>query len=378
MLNPMKDICVIMPTVRNFSCVREYVDNALKFEFDVNRLYFLLVTEDFCDKPEMRRMLKESGVEGEVFGLSERERWMDENGVSEFTHLIPKRSHAETSFGLLWMRSNMEFRYGIFIDDDTKPHHSFDYFGSHVQSLEFRGNIDELSSDRRWVNVLHRNFNDHRLYPRGYPYSCTGERLTKERVKANNVMLSQGLWTNVPDLDAVRILIEGETDGQSKTRLDEKDYEGQFSIARGNYTTMCSMNLSFRRDIIPCFYQLPMDDNKWKVGRFDDIWSGVLAKKVCDFLGHSILNGPPLCIHNKEKRNIFKDMNAEVPALELNEYLWKIIDNVRLEGDFATCYSRLGQALHDGNFSGHINGDFLNFIGKYMLDWTDCCAALER
>jgi len=43
------------------------------------------------------------------------------------------------------------------------------------------------------------------------------------------------------------------------------------------------MNLAFRREVIPAFYQLPMDDNEWEVGRFDDIWSGVFLNEPATY-----------------------------------------------------------------------------------------------
>ena len=50
------DICVIVPTIREYECMRAYFDNARKYGFDLNRLHVLLVTEDFCDTEAMRSM----------------------------------------------------------------------------------------------------------------------------------------------------------------------------------------------------------------------------------------------------------------------------------------------------------------------------------
>ncbi|MFP4189326.1 MAG: alpha-1 4-glucan-protein synthase, partial [Halobacteriales archaeon] len=77
-----KDICVIVPTIREYDCVRDYVENAREHGFDTDRLEFVLVTEDFCETDEMRSMLDELGVDGRVFDGSAREDWYDEHGVS--------------------------------------------------------------------------------------------------------------------------------------------------------------------------------------------------------------------------------------------------------------------------------------------------------
>jgi hypothetical protein len=133
------------------------------------------------------------------------------------------------------------------------------------------------------------------------------------------------------------------------------------------------MNLAFEREVIPAFYQLPMDENEWDVGRFDDIWSGVFLKRAADLLGKDVLSGYPLCEHNKAPRPTFDDLNNEVPGLELNEHVWEVVD---VAGDDADTWreaaTAMAKALADGDFSEWNNGDFLNHCGNYWLDWLAC------
>jgi hypothetical protein len=391
------DVCVVVPTIREYECVRAYVENAREHGFDVSRLQFVLVTEDFCETEAMREMLDELGVSGEVFDGSRREAWYEREGVAGFGHLVPAASHAETSFGLLYLWAHDESEYGVFIDDDTRPHEAFDFFGRHLRNLgdererkragedgrsttserEGSGEIGELRSDERWVNVLHENFAEHGLYPRGYPYSAMAETVETGTTAASDAVASQGLWTNVPDLDAVRILMDGDLRGQATTRLSRTDYGEPFVVAPGHYLTVCSMNLAFRREVVPAFYQLPMDDNPWGIGRFDDIWSGVFLKRACDVLDKQVVTGYPLCEHDKAPRSTFDDLANEAPALECNEHLWEVVDGV---GDgresYAGVYAAMADALSAGDFSGYANGAFLNHVGEHMHDWLACLDAL--
>ncbi|MFD1640589.1 alpha-1 4-glucan-protein synthase [Halohasta litorea] len=378
-----QDICVMVPTIREYECMRSYFENARNHEFDLSRLHVVLITEDFCDTDEMEAMLDEEGVDGEVFDGTRREEWFAEHDVSEYSHIIPAASHAETSFGLLYMWAG-DYDYGFFIDDDTLPHDE-DFFGTHMENLAFEGEIESVSSDEQWVNVLYQNADEHDLYPRGYPYSAMHESVETEttEIERNEIVASQGLWTNVPDLDAVRILMDGDLQGQAQTRTTEDDFEGDFVAAEGQYLTVCSMNLAFRREVIPAFYQLPMDENEWDVGRFDDIWSGVFLKRACDILGKQIYNGAPLCEHNKAPRSTFDDLNNEVPGLELNEHLWEIIDDVG--GDvspaddepYAAIFAAMAAELEDGDWSDYNNGDFFNYVGEFMGDWLDCLDEID-
>jgi hypothetical protein len=371
------DICVVVPTIREYECMRAYFENARDHGFDLDRLHVLLVTEDFCDTDEMAAMLADEGVSGEVFDGSRREEWYDDHGIAEYDHLVPAASHAETSFGLLYIWAN-DFDYGFFIDDDTLPHEEYDFFGRHMRNLDYEGEIEEVSSDENWVNVLYQNVEEHGLYPRGYPYAAMDETVETDTADISNVVASQGLWTNVPDLDAVRILMDGDLQGQAQTRTSRDDYGEDFVAARGNYLTVCSMNLAFEREVIPAFYQLPMDDNRWDVGRFDDIWSGVFLKRACDVLGKRIYNGAPLCEHNKAPRSTFGDLNNEVPGLELNEHLWEIVDGTAADADsYAGVFEQMGSELAEGDFEQYENGAFFNYVGEYMLDWLSALNELR-
>ncbi|WP_178917710.1 alpha-1 4-glucan-protein synthase [Natronomonas gomsonensis] len=373
-----QDICVVVPTIREYECMRAYFDNARRHDFDLSRLHVVLVTEDFCDTDEMEAMLDEEGVSGEVFDSSRRQEWYEANDIAEYSHVVPAASHAETSFGLLYMWANERFEYGFFIDDDTLPHEEDDFFGRHMENLAYEGDIESVSSDEQWVNVLYQNADDHGLYPRGYPYAAMDETVETDTESVDDVVASQGLWTNVPDLDAVRILMDGDLQGQAQTRTSRDDFEGDFVAAEGDYLTVCSMNLAFKREVIPAFYQLPMDENEWDVGRFDDIWSGVFLKRACDVLGKQIYNGYPLCEHNKAPRSTFDDLTNEVAGLELNEHLWEIIDDAGADADsYAAVFEAMAEELRDGDYSAYNNGAFFNHVGEYMYDWLDCLDSLE-
>ncbi|MDY7081834.1 MAG: alpha-1 4-glucan-protein synthase [Halobacteria archaeon] len=370
-----RDVCVVVPTIRMYDCVRDYVENARRHGFDTDRLHFVLVTEDFCDTDAMEKMLDDLDVSGEVFDGSRRDEWYAENDVEEFAHVVPAASHAETSFGLLYIWANPEYEYGMFIDDDTAPIDDFDFFGRHLENLEYEGEIEEVSSSTRWVNVLYQNADEHELYPRGYPYSAMDEEVeTREtHIEGGEVVASQGLWTNVPDLDAVRILMDGDLEGQAQTRTTRDDFGDDFVVGRRNYLTVCSMNLAFRREIVPAFYQMPMDDNTWDVGRFDDIWSGVVLKRACDVLDKRVYNGAPLCEHNKAPRSTFDDLANEVAGLELNEHFWEVVDEAGEDAsNYAGVAEDVARRLEEGDWSEYNNGEFLNHVGRFMDDWLTC------
>jgi hypothetical protein len=372
-----QDICVVVPTIREWDCVEDYVANARDHGFDTDRLEFVLVTEDFCDTTAMAAMLDDLDVAGEVFDETRRDEWFEAHDIGEYRHLVPAASHAQTSFGLLYLWAH-DHPYCVFLDDDTRPHEDVDFFGSHMANLAYEGDLTEVASDEHWVNVLYQNYDEHGLYPRGYPYSAMDEDREIGTTQVEDVVASQGLWTNVPDLDAVRILMDGDLQGQAQTRTTVDDYDEDFVAARGNYLTVCSMNLAFRREIVPAFYQCPMDDNAWDVGRFDDIWSGLFLKRACDVLDKHIYNGHPLCHHDKAPRSTFGDLANEVPGLELNEHVWELLDDAGADADtYAGVMDDMATALATADVADWENGEFLQYVGEYMHDWLAALDALE-
>ena len=373
------DICVIIPTIRTYDRMKSYFENARNHGFDLDRLFVLLVTEDDCDVSGMKQMLDTAGVDGAVYDETRREAWFDAHELSQYIHLIPAKSHAQTSFGLLYLWANEQFTQGFFIDDDTRPHSEWDFFARHLHNLDRTDAIESVHSDERWVNVLYQDIDNHGLYPRGYPYSAMNETIETGQHQLTDVVASQGLWTDVPDLDAVRILMDGDLHGQAQTRTKQSHFDGDFIAAPGQYLTVCSMNLAFEREVIPAFYQLPMDDNEWDVGRFDDIWSGIFLKRAADILGKELISGYPLCIHEKAARSTFDDLMNEAPGLELNEHVWSIIDDVSADATTWTeAATAMATALSEGDFEQLTNGAFLNHCGEYWLDWLCCLEKLSE
>ena len=359
---------VIIPSIRNHAVISSYIYNATKHNFDTNELFFLILVEDFSDKDAYITELKQNKVNGIVMNQKDRDDFLKKNDLEELENLIPKRSHAETSFGLVYLWMHKEYEYAFFIDDDTEPENDFDYFGDHIKNLNFTGEITEISSDKNWVNVLYQNYEKRQLYPRGYPYSKKGEKVKRRKTNVNkgDVWISQGLWTNVPDLDAVRILMDGDLNGQSMTRLNISDFSENFVVAKNNFLTICSMNLAIRREVIPFYYQFPMDDNPWRIGRFDDIWSGIIAKKVLDQIQKFIITGFPLCRHNKAVRSTFKDVNLEAPGYESNEYISESLSALKLKSiDIVENSLSISESLENNGKT-----EFIRYCGNKLKKWV--------
>jgi len=360
---------VIIPSIRVLKYWHKFEENMTYHGFNLKNIEVMVIDEDDKNRKENEEILK--NVRHSFYGESERKKWFNDHDMRNLFNVIPKKCHAETSFGLLYAWKNRHsYENIIFIDDDIAPEKNDDFFRNHLNQLGLR-NIDVLSGDNRWINLFTTYYHMYNTkYPRGFPYELRDLVDTHDRRKILiDVVLNQGLWVNQLDLNAVDILpnLNGLTHplkGNSSIFNSQNIY-----IDKDTYTTICSMNLSFKPEIIPAFYQLPMKiDN---IDRFDDIWTGVIFKKIADHLNKFTSHGIPLCEHHKEPRNTFDDIITEAHGLKINEELWKVIDGMHLNGNsWKDCYYEIALQLMDRD-------GYYKTMSNYMMMWLSCIDILE-
>lgn len=170
-------------------------------------------------------------------------------------------------------------------DDDVTP--VGDTIGNHLQALEKRVPVSWLSTASE--------------YTRGFPYSIRNEA---------EVVLSHGVWEGSGDWDAPTQLVMGD-------KRQVSFYKGP--IPKGIYYPMCSMNLAFKRKVLPYIFQAP-----WALGinRFDDIFAGIVSKREIDQHGWAVVSGYAVVSHEKAS-DPFKNLKNEASGIELNEIFWK-------------------------------------------------------
>ncbi len=174
----------------------------------------------------------------------------------------------------------------ITLDDDVLP--IGDPIADHLDALNRRVPVS-------WISTLVDD------YPRGFPYLIRDEA---------EVVLSHGIWEGVIDWDAATQLVLG-----AYRKADY--YKGP--IPKGVYYPMCSMNLAFKRKMLPYIYHAP-----WALGihRFDDILTGVESKREIDKRGWAAVSGYAKVYHARAS-NVFTNLKNEAPGMLLNENYWK-------------------------------------------------------
>jgi hypothetical protein len=169
----------------------------------------------------------------------------------------------------------------------------------------------EARVDGRHFNVLdcYRDVPDH-LYPRGFPYSARSSyrRCRFEPNASGDVTFSLGLWRDVFDVNAI-----DKINGPAFAFPDAELHYESVLVPAGSLVSVCSMNMHFRRSVIPAVYQLPMHVEvmpHWVIDRYGDIWGGFILKVLMDKRGERMAVGGPMIRHVKDgnvQRNTWQE-----------------------------------------------------------------------
>jgi len=315
-------IAVVVPTIRE-DCIERW---------------FREWTPTLTTDPNVEVLIVEDNPEptfdwGEAVHLRHYS-WRDiDADLGEDAWVIPRRTDCVRSYGY-WKAYVMGADVIATMDDDCYPDGPWldvhaDALGSDVESSAWVSTVDGPK-------------------PRGVPY------YNKSRKRP--VVINHGLWSGVPDLDAVTQLTNP---GNIRPR--------EQVIPHGMYWPMCGMNLAWRREVTPAMYFLLMGRD-WPYDRFGDIWCGVMAKRIADHLGSAVMSGRPLVRHERAS-NVWANLRKEAPGMEVNERFWQVVDSVVLTADnWHDCYVELAEKLP-------LEGDYWVKLKRAMRTWAGLFAA---
>jgi len=318
---------LIVPTIRE-QCIRKFID-----EWEPHRYWdHVIVVED---NPQKTFDLNN----GSITHLC----WEDiDEDLGDKSWIISRRDSAIKCYGF-YLAWKLGVKYIFALDDDCYPYLS-------RSAKEFiKSHRNALSQWSRWTESVPG------WRTRGVPY--------KNKGVLSNVVMNHGFWNVNPDLDACQTLAGPEWKGfvgpVCKHRL----------IPQGQYFPMCGMNLCFQGNIVPLMY-FPLMGQGTPYHRFDDIWCGIITKKICDHLGYVISCGEPFVNHMKAS-DPFVNLVKEAPGIAANEWFWETIDAVKLtETTPADCMEELGIALDQEN-------DYLRKLGHAIQIWSSLFQSIE-
>lgn len=306
---------LILPTIRE-TCAKDFITQ-WKEEIDTDNI---IIVEDNPKKT----------FDGAV---KYHYCWEDiEKDLKDNDWIISRRDSAIRSYGFL-KAYQMGADNIITLDDDCYRIPEEKLVETHLKKLQH--------GVTKWVPSIPG------FRTRGLPYDELGTM--------DNIVLNMGLWTNVPDLDSIQSFAN-----------PVKNYcppECDRILASGQYSPICGMNMAFKREMIVASY-FPLMGQNSPYNRFDDIWFGIIFKKICDHLKYAISVGHPYVKHIRES-NKFNNLIKEAKGIKLNETFWIHVDSINLTANTPLgCMLEIGTNLEDND------SEYISKLGKAIQIWV--------
>jgi hypothetical protein len=261
--------------------------------------------------------------------------WTEIEAATPAPWIFSKRDSGIRAFGF-WKAWEQGADVIVTLDDDCAPIGD-GFLEAHVENLE---------RTAAWESTVPG------LRVRGLPY--------RNRGVLENVVLSVGLWTGNPDLDAVQTLANGVSDADRRLVSEVTTRV----LPSAQYFPISGMNLAVRREAACLMYYPPMGLNS-PYARFDDIWAGLVLQRVCRHLGLSIVCGRPLVEHHRAS-DPFVNLEREGSGIGANERVWETVDRVELhETTPLACMREVGaelERLADGD-------EYVRTWGRAIGEW---------
>jgi hypothetical protein len=282
---------VIIPTNRsvNIASVQPLVDSGAQF----------IIVDDSegsvqVDHPQF-----------EVFNWQDQRRMM-----GDLVKAIPRRNGACRDFGfyLAWQRGGPD-EIIIALDDDCVVYDND--FHLQVQNVLSPGRRPLANTAGAHLNILDAYSGvPANVFPRGFPYSARPDYKPCEfsHTLEVNPKFNLGLWKGIFDVNAI-----DKIKGPLWNHPDAQLRHPSVIVPPGKLASLCSMNMHFRKEVIPAIYQLPMHVEtfpNWVIDRYGDIWGGFILEALMDIRGDALAVGGPMIRHEKEgkyERNIWQE-----------------------------------------------------------------------
>jgi hypothetical protein len=312
----------------------------------------------YCEK------YRKENFEIKYFTIEDQYKYFFE--FEELLDHLPLNSFSRRNLGDLFAIMN-KYDYIIKIDDDNFPIDN-NFILDHINSFNFTPR-NTLTTDNGWFNVCQTLTEKSMIpfYPRGFPYSYRWQgNTTVEAEKITRIGVNAGLWVGDPDIDALTRL----TFPIQVTGFEEKLFGPNFVLSQGTWAPINTQNTCFNREFSLISFVSPY------VGRFDDIFSGYILRKIADRLQIGISYGKPIVNQKRNLHDIWKDENSERFGNTIGEKFILELKKVNLSNSSPlSCYEEIILHFRDSSY--------VNFIEiKQMLDgmqiWLNCMNMIEE
>lgn len=220
----------------------------------------------------------------------------------------------------------------VTIDDDNFLK-SPDYLGQHLAKNNLVA--ETLSSDQPvWYNPL-CNFYLEPIVPRGYSFfhrSILSPAVihTRDRLP---LAVSAGLWEKNPDVDAITNFVG--LPGPCLVTREEPLVLGKNILCPFN-----TQNTAYFSAFWLTAFLSPY------LGRYDDIFSSFITKRIADHLGFGLSFGKPVVTQERNPHDLAQDLNQEIHGMSLTDSLVSYLYSFPLTShSILDCYQQIADGI---------------------------------
>lgn len=241
-------------------------------------------------------------------------------------HYIPFNSIARRNFAYLYcIKQGITAHDTLITIDDDNFLEEPDFLTKH--SLR-QHTAPLIETDRpTWFNPLPHAYHTP-VYPRGFSMYERTQQTTHYRLNATvqsiSIAVNQGLWNQSPDLDAVSRFIEG--DGvEHWVRNNASIVLGRNVLCPFNTQNTAYLN-GFWATAFLCPY----------IGRFDDILSSFITKRIADHFGYGVSYGAPIVTQHRNMHRTYHDFLLELHGMSLTDAFVSLLYTIDLDATTIT------------------------------------------
>jgi hypothetical protein len=329
--------------------------------------------------------LRSIGANYKIWSVREQEQYFIDllghrKGQEYFKSLIPHRTNTCRSFGYL-IAYQEKPDFVVTLDDDNWAKDDSDFLGGHsIVGKEVT--LEAVYSSTRWYNKLDllakRGWKEE-VYCRGFPYNRRGERLSYTQ-ETRRVVLNEGLWVGVPDLDAITILSQGGMDGIPKVKTLGLRTP-RLMLGKGTFMPVSTQHVAFSPEVIPAYFDLLMNEeiHGLPLQRYDDIWSGAFLKKIADSIGDAFTVGQPLVEHRKVPRDVWINVRQEFIGMLVSQSLLEVVEGLEVDcKDYFEGYRQVVEGLRKSRENITKDREILAYFDRLFLSMERWLEVIDK
>lgn len=302
--------------------------------------FHLIIVKD----PDLKELKIPEGFDVRIYTESDIVKVVGSSKVAMFS------GYSSRYFG--YLMSNK--KYVISIDDDCSPAKTkngdlVDIVTQHINNLK-------TPATPFFFNTLYDPYQKGSDFVRGYPFSLrSGVRCA----------LSSGLWLNLADYDAP-------TQALKPDMRNTRYVDAVMTVPLKSMMPMSGVNIAFDRELVgpamlPALKLVKEGKVRWET--MEDIWCGLVVKRVCDHLQLGVKSGIPYVWRN-EKGSAFDSLKKEWEGVKLMEDVVPFFETIKLSPSSVTaadCVMEIAAAVKERLGSSNV---VFGSAADSMVEWV--------